>query len=91
MEFLKRLTKSIKPALKSSGHCPTCNQNVHFVARGAKLRDQFRCSHCGSIPRERALMVAIDTYYPHWRALTIHESSPGDYGASRRLASECSR
>jgi SAM-dependent methyltransferase len=36
-------------------------------------------------------MLTIDTYFPGWRSLIIHESSPGCRGASCRLARECSR
>ena len=77
------------PFLKSSGHCSTCNQSAEFVAANSWLRDHFVCSHCGSIPRERALMSVIDNYFPDWREASIHESSPGGRGASTRLAREC--
>lgn len=79
------------PVLKSTGHCSTCDQDVSFVAHDAWLRDHFLCSNCGSIPRERALMQAVETYYPNWRSLAIHESSPGDRGASMRLSQECAQ
>jgi SAM-dependent methyltransferase len=36
-------------------------------------------------------MLTIETYFPRWRKMTIHESSPGDRGASRRFAQDCSR
>lgn len=75
--------------LQSSGRCATCTMYVDFVAREPYLRDSFQCSHCGSIPRERALMTVIEEWFPHWRGLTIHESSPSSRGASKRLADEC--
>lgn len=78
------------PHLKNAGYCTTCNKQVVFIARDPWLRDHYVCSHCGSIPRERALMFAIETYFPDWRGLRIHESSPVNRGASKRLASECS-
>lgn len=77
------------PVLKSSGYCICCNQNVDFVATNAWLRDHFKCVSCESIPRERALMHVIDTYFPKWRDADVHESSPGGRGASTRLAKEC--
>ncbi len=77
------------PVLESKGHCATCDQDVEFIAHNAWLRDHFFCSKCGSIPRERALMHVIDTYFPQWRTAAIHESSPGGRGASTRLAKEC--
>ncbi|HEY5138450.1 MAG TPA: class I SAM-dependent methyltransferase, partial [Methylococcales bacterium] len=79
------------PVLKNSGYCPTCAQEVTFVAEDAWLRDNYHCLNCGSIPRERALMLTIDSYFPNWRSLTIHESSPDNRGASRRLSQECSQ
>jgi hypothetical protein len=84
-------SKGRPPILKNSGYCPTCSHDVTFVARDAWLRDHYRCSNCGSLPRERALMVAIDRYFPGWRNLTVHESSPAKRGASKRLAQDCPR
>jgi SAM-dependent methyltransferase len=80
-----------KPILQASGHCPTCDREVKFVAHNNWLRDHFVCTHCGSIPRERALMVVIDSFFPAWREAVIHESSPGQGGASLRLSKECSQ
>ncbi len=34
-------------------------------------------------------MQVIDTYYPNWRDLVVHESSPSTRGASVRLSSMC--
>lgn len=75
--------------LENFGYCPTCASEVVFVANNPWLRDHYRCSKCGSIPRERALMQTIDSYYPNWRELIVHESSPGGTGASARLGREC--
>jgi SAM-dependent methyltransferase len=77
------------PVLTSSGRCPACAANVTFVAHDSWLRDHFLCSNCGSIPRERALMAVVEMYFPQWRGLTVHESSPVDRGASKRLRQEC--
>lgn len=83
--------KPVEPGivLSSIGHCPTCNKPSEFIARDAWLRDHFLCANCGSIPRERALMHVIETLYPNWRELAIHESSPSPRGASLRLKNEC--
>lgn len=79
-----------KNILENKGYCPTCTSDVTFVAKNKWFRDHYICNKCGSIPRERALMVAIETYFPEWKNLTIHESSPGTRGASERLSRECS-
>lgn len=79
------------PVLQNSGHCPICTQDVTFIARNVWLRDHYLCSNCGSIPRERALMTVIERYFPDWRDRVIHESSPGDRGASHRLSQRCAQ
>jgi SAM-dependent methyltransferase len=75
--------------LKVSGRCPICEKEVIFRSRHEWLRDHFFCSVCGSIPRERALMQVIAGYYPNYRDLKIHESSPGGRGVSLKLHSQC--
>ncbi|MGO1003499.1 class I SAM-dependent methyltransferase [Lysobacter sp. CA196] len=75
--------------LVSEGLCPTCGESVVFSATHEWLRDSYLCESCGSIPRERALMYVIDTLYPQWREMRIHESSPAGRGASLKLQTEC--
>ena len=82
------LSRLRKPVLESRGVCPICQRETSFVAREPWLRDHFLCVHCGSIPRERALMVVLESTFPDWRHRVIHESSPATRGASRRLAEE---
>jgi Methyltransferase domain len=79
----------MKNYLKIKGFCQICEKEVIFCSTHEWLRDHFLCSNCGSIPRERALMQVIKTYYPNYRDLKIHESSPGGRGASVKLKSEC--
>lgn len=81
--------RSRRAVLRSRGVCPICEQDSVFVARHAWLRDHFLCQRCRSIPRERALMVALARHFPHWRDLVVHESSPGGRGVSARLVREC--
>ena len=75
--------------LKVNGFCPICEELVVFSSEYDWLRDHFLCSNCGSIPRERALMQVIKTYYPNYRDLVIHETSPCGRGASPKLKAEC--
>jgi SAM-dependent methyltransferase len=70
------------------GHCPICSMPSKFVARQYWLRDHYICERCGSIPRQRALMLMMEDQFPNWPALTIHESSPSG-PASDRLRREC--
>lgn len=75
--------------LEVKGRCPICEQDVIFRSKEEWLRDHFLCSICDSIPRERALIHVIDMYYPNYRSLHIHESSPGSRGASVKFKDEC--
>jgi SAM-dependent methyltransferase len=58
------------------GYCPICEKNVYFIKREDWLRDYYFCLECRSIPRQRAMANALNLYYPDWRNLEIHESSP---------------
>jgi len=78
-----------KKVIQVNGFCPICEKKAVFSSTEAWLRDHFLCSGCGSIPRERALMQVIKTYYPNYRELHIHETSPGGRGASPKLMTEC--
>lgn len=70
---------------RQKGYCPCCEKKVLFQANHSWLRDYFICDNCYSIPRERALMLTIEKYFPNWKDLDIHESSPVWRGASLRL------
>jgi SAM-dependent methyltransferase len=75
--------------LRHEGWCPICEQATTFSATEAWLRDHYLCERCRSLPRERALMVVLQTRFPDWRRLRIHESSPEMRGLSAKLAREC--
>jgi len=77
--------------LKVEGFCPICEHQVTFRSKHEWLRDHFICPRCQSIPRERALMQVIKTFYPDYKNLSIHESSPGNRGASVALRQACSQ
>jgi len=78
-----------KEVFSCYGHCSTCDRDTRFVAYQTWFRDFFVCSHCGSVPRERALMLVIERWFPKWREAVIHESSPAARGASAKLTREC--
>jgi SAM-dependent methyltransferase len=86
LNYLNLRTK--RAVLTAKGHCPCCLRTTVFRSFDPWLRDYFLCDHCGSIPRERALMWTINTFVPDWREKVIHESSPVNRGASVRLAQE---
>jgi SAM-dependent methyltransferase len=73
---------------QNSGFCYACGRDTRFIAQENWWRDHYVCVHCGAIPRERAIMYCIEKFFPNWRDLKIHESSPMDRGASKRLRLE---
>ena len=87
IDIAKTMTELLKNEFYFSqkGYCTCCDQEVFFVSEKAWLRDNFLCTNCRCIPRERAIMQVIETYYPNWRNLRIHESSPGVGGASLKM------
>jgi len=82
-------TSNKKIVFETKGFCPICEKNVLFSAKREWFRDFLLCSGCGSIPRERALMYVIKTFYPNYKSLKIHETSPCNRGASPKLKKEC--
>jgi SAM-dependent methyltransferase len=74
-----------------NGYCPICEKKVNFSSHYTWLRDHYKCSECFSIPRERAIMNVIQSTFPNWRGLSIHESSPVGRGASQKLRMECAK
>ena len=73
---------------KNYGFCYSCNQITQFIASNQWWRDFYICDHCGSIPRERAVMYCIEKFFPDWREKKIHETSPVARGTSLRLKNE---
>lgn len=76
---------------ENEGFCPICEQDVVFKAYSEWFRDYYICPICQSIPRERALMYVIKKFYPQWKDLAIHESSPAERGSSIKLKNEAPR
>lgn len=58
------------------GYCVICQTETTFVEYGPWLRDNYRCIKCKTKPRQRVFLTVLNQQYPHWRNLTIHESSP---------------
>jgi SAM-dependent methyltransferase len=59
------------------GYCPVCERRTIFIRFNPWLRDHYKCINCQSIPRQRALVNALNIFNPDWPNLTVHESSPG--------------
>ncbi|SOE82077.1 Methyltransferase domain-containing protein [Caballeronia arationis] len=62
--------------MKTEGYCPCCRRNATFASEFSWLRDHYCCSSCGSLPRNRHIQMALDSRFPGWEAMDLHESSP---------------
>jgi SAM-dependent methyltransferase len=58
------------------GYCPICRHPTFFVQFSDWLRDYYKCVHCDSIPRQRALISCLNLFVPGWKSYAVHESSP---------------
>lgn len=61
---------------ENPGGCPLREREAVFVSAEAWLHDRYRCLRCGSIPRFRKLIKALDRVVPFWRTLALHEFAP---------------
>jgi len=80
MSKLLRLLELLPLILKgraNPGYCPICMKKTIFIKFNPWLRDHYKCISCDSIPRHRALLNAMNLFYPKWKEANIHESSPG--------------
>jgi SAM-dependent methyltransferase len=70
------ITLSIKGKV-AKGYCCICDSQTLFIEKNTWLRDFYFCNQCYSIPRQRAIIVVLNQFFPEWKNLKIHESSPG--------------
>lgn len=73
----------------NKGWCPVCENTTLFVEEGSYLREYYRCIICRSQPRHRSLIHFICELYPGYHSFKIHESSPNNGPASKRIAKDC--
>jgi hypothetical protein len=75
-------------AIEQDGYCCLCDKQVLFKADGPYLRSTLRCPVCDLGPRHRHIFWQLNKFFPKWRDLEVHESSPGHDLVSKRLAHE---
>ncbi len=80
---------STMPYLEINGYCPICEAPRLMTASDSWYRDKLVCPGCRAIPRNRALMLAMNKFAPNWRKMSVHESSPVWTGVSNKLFREC--
>jgi hypothetical protein len=84
----RKLPRGLLTGCFNFGFCPICESRTVFIIRQDWLRDFYHCVRCSSIPRWRALIHVLQTHFPNWRELRMHESSPGG-ASSEKLKREC--
>jgi SAM-dependent methyltransferase len=70
------------------GRCPVCARAVGFVAVAPDPRDGLLCLRCGSVPRERAVVIALAGFGVELARVVLHESSPS-LGTWRFFRARC--
>lgn len=83
-----RAIKSILTGRSNRGTCPICEKRTLFIELDEWLRDYYVCIYCRSIPRNRAIIFVLEKFFPRYRTMKIHESSPCG-PASDKLRKEC--
>jgi SAM-dependent methyltransferase len=73
---------------KNFGYCCVCESKTLFIEKTDWLREDYKCIRCGSSPRQRSLINALNEFYPDWKNQIIHESSPSTV-SSLLLKSKC--
>lgn len=76
---------------KNKGYCVICEKEVEFVEEDRWLREHYRCSSCYSLPRQRALIHALNSFVPDWKEKSIHESSPNPCAVSDYFKHKCKK
>ena len=77
LKSLLRAPRDLAMYPTNSGYCVICEQKTVFIKYEKWLRDNYLCRRCRSIPRNRALVNALNVFYPDWKICSMHESSPG--------------
>ncbi len=82
--------KLILSGKSNVGYCHICEHRTIFIKWDQWLRDNYFCIFCRSIPRQRALVKILNSEFPNWRHLLIHESSPSG-ASSDKIKRECTQ
>jgi SAM-dependent methyltransferase len=89
VETLRKGGRYVLDGKTNVGRCLTCGHLTIFVETGPWLANDYLCVRCRSMPRWRAIIHVLNTHFPNWRELQMHECGAGG-GATRRFRQECS-
>jgi SAM-dependent methyltransferase len=73
IESARRYGKFVLDGKANVGYCLTCDHRTLFVETGTWLANDYLCVRCHSMPRWRGMIRVLNTRFPDWRTLQIHE------------------
>jgi SAM-dependent methyltransferase len=92
-KILRRLPRAISAISRhgiSFGYCQVCERRTGYVQEQSWHREYYRCLRCFSSARMRSFMLVLETEFPDWSSLSIHESSPSG-PVTTKLSRNCAR
>jgi SAM-dependent methyltransferase len=85
---IRRYGRPVLTGKANRGHCLVCDHATLFVETGSARH--CRCVRCHSLPRYRAVIYVLETTFPDWRNLAMHEC--GAFGpATGKFRQEATR
>ena len=73
IESVRRYGRFAIDGKANLGYCLTCDRRTAFIETGPWLANDYLCARCHSMPRWRAMIRVLNTRFPKWRNLQIHE------------------
>jgi SAM-dependent methyltransferase len=82
IDGLRKYGRFVVSGKANLGRCLTCDHRTLFVETGPWLVNDYLCARCHSNPRWRGIIHVLNSQFPDWRDLAIHEC--GAAGAATR-------
>jgi len=77
IESMRRYGTFVLHGKANRGYCLTCAHRTLFVETGPWLANDYLCVRCHSMPRWRGIIRVLNTRFPDWRDLDMHECGAG--------------
>jgi SAM-dependent methyltransferase len=90
IDRMRRYGPSVLNGRANVGRCLICDHRTLFVETGPWLANDYHCVRCNSIPRWRGIIHVLNSKFPNWRELTMHECGAGG-AATRKFRRESTR
>jgi hypothetical protein len=87
LESLRRYGRFALAGKANLGHCLICDHRTLFVETGPWLANDYLCARCHSLPRWRGILHVLNSRFPDWRNVTMHECGAGG-AATRKFRQE---